>query len=163
MLKIAHLAPVVLTLWVAPALAAPPGCLQQIDNMTVEFDLPAAESVATTESSSAYYIPPPPSSQITVPPPPTMTPAGRPGAPHVTSGSDTMGAPPLSPHNRLSKAQSAKLQSLLRQARGLEALGNEQQCFEVLAQAQELAKAQPAPAPAPARAKTRTPRPSKPS
>ncbi len=53
MLKIAHLAPVVLALWVAPALAAPPGCLQQIDNMTVEFDLPAAESVAATETSSA--------------------------------------------------------------------------------------------------------------
>jgi hypothetical protein len=127
--------------------------------MTVEFDLPAAESVAATESSSAYYIPPPPKSEITVPPPPTMTPAGRPGAPHVTSRSDTMSAPPLSPHNRLSNAQSAKLQSLLRQARGLEALGNEQQCFEVLAQAQELAKAQPAPAPPAARAKTRTPRP----
>jgi hypothetical protein len=160
MLKIAHLAPVMLALLVAPALAAPPGCLQQIDNMTVEFDLPAAESVAATESSSAYYIPPPPSNQITVPPPPTMTPPGRPGAPHVTPGSGTTGAPPLSPHDRLSKAQRGKLQSLLRQARGLEALGNEQQCFEVLGQAREVTKAQPAPAPAPA--KTRAPRTSKP-
>jgi hypothetical protein len=160
MLKIAHLAPVVLALWVAPALAAPPGCLQQIDNMTVEFDLPAAESVAATETSSAYYIPPPPNQPRPVPPPPTTTPPGRPGAPHVAPGSGTMGAPPLSPHDRLSNAQRAKLQSLLRQARGLEALGNEQQCFEVLSQAQELSKAQPAPAPAPA--KTRAPRPSKP-
>lgn len=158
MLKIAHLAPVVLALWVAPALAAPPGCLQQIDNMTVEFDLPAAESVAASETSSAYYIPPPPNQPITVPPPPTTTPPGRPGAPHVMPGSGTTGAPPLSPHDRLSNAQRAKLQSLLRQARGLEALGNEQQCFEVLGQAQELAKEQPAPPPA----KTRAPRPSKP-
>jgi hypothetical protein len=160
MLKIAPLAPVVLTLWVLPALAAPPGCLQQIDNMTVEFDLPAAQSVAATETSSAYYIPPPPADDhVTVPPPPTMTPPGRPGAPHVMPGSGTIAAPALAPHDRLSNAQRTQLQSLLRQARSVEALGNEQQCFEVLSQAQELAKAQPAPAPAPA--KTRAPRPSK--
>src|SRR5260370_20297792 len=83
MLKIARLAPVVLTVWVAPALAAPPGCLQQIDNLTVEFDVPAAENMAATQTGSAYYIPPPPpDTPVNVPPPPTTTPPGRPGAPH---------------------------------------------------------------------------------
>jgi hypothetical protein len=160
-MKIAHLVPVVLTLSVAPALAAPPGCLQQIDNLTVEFDVPAAENVAATQTGSAYYVPPPPPDDpVNVPPPPTATPAGRPGAPHdMTVGK--IPAMPLSGHDRLSTAQRAKLQSLLKQARGVEALGNEQQCFEVLREAQELTKAQPAPTPA-VPAKTRAPRVSKP-
>jgi hypothetical protein len=158
MLKIAHLAPLVLTVWVAPALAAPPGCLQQIDNLTVEFDVSAAENIAATQTGSTYYVPPPPSDQVTVPPPPTMTPPGRPGAPHDMSVG-SVPAPLLSQHDRLSTEQRAKLQPLLRQARSAEALGNEQQCFEALSQAQELTKAQPAPAAAPA--KTRAPRRSK--
>ena len=158
MLKIAHLAPVALAIWVAPALAAPPGCLQQIDNLTVEFDVSAAQSIAGTQTGSAYYIPPPPpDDHLSIPPPATTTPPGRPGAPHGMAGG-TIAAPLLSPHDRLSAAQRTKLQSLLQQARGVEALGNEQQCFEVLREAQELTKAQPAPAPA----KTRAPRVSKP-
>ena len=157
MLKIARLAPVVLTVWVAPALAAPPGCLQQIDNLTVEFDVPAAENMAATQTGSAYYVPPPPpDTPVNVPPPPTTTPPGRPGAPHDMSVGN-IPAQPLSGHDRLSTAQRTKLQSLLRQARSVEALGNEQQCFEVLREAQELTKAQPAPPPA----KTRAPRVSK--
>jgi hypothetical protein len=154
MLKIAHLAPVVLTLSFAPALAAPPGCLQQIDNLTVEFDVTAAENIAATQTGSAYYIPPPPpDTPVNVPPPPTMTPPGRPGAPHDMSVSRPP-APLMSGHDRLSTTQRTQLQSLLRQARSVEALGNEQQCFEVLREAQELTKAQPVPAPA----KTRAPR-----
>lgn len=148
MLKIAHLAPLVLTVWVAPALAAPPGCLQQIDNLTVEFDVSAAEHNRCCRSGWRRCFPPPP----------TMTPPGRPGAPHDMSVG-SVPAPLLSQHDRLSTEQRAKLQPLLRQARSAEALGNEQQCFEALSQAQELTKAQPAPAAAPA--KTRAPRRSK--
>ena len=41
MLKIAPLIAMIVTLALAPALAAPPGCLQEIDNLTVEckFDI----------------------------------------------------------------------------------------------------------------------------
>src|SRR6476469_6921479 len=93
MLKIAPLATVVLTIALGPALAAPPGCLQEVDNLTVEFDVPAAQSIAATQAGSAYYIPPPPVGEVSVPPPPTTTPPGRPGAPHGMADGST--APPL--------------------------------------------------------------------
>ncbi len=157
MLKIAPLTAMIVTVALGPALAAPPGCLQEIDNLTVEFDVPAAQSISATQTGSAYYVPPPPAGEITVPPPPTTTPPGRPGAPHGMAGG-SMGQPMLAAHDRLNAAQHAKLQALLQQARGVEALGNEQRCFDVLGEARELTKAQPAPA-APAK-KTRAPRPS---
>jgi hypothetical protein len=135
MLKTASFLPILLTAWIAPAVAA--DCLQQIDSITVAFDLPAAQSIAGTQTGSAYYVPPPPVDNHAVPPPPTMTPPGRPGAPRGTTGS-TMGAAPLLPHERLSAAQRTKLQAILQQARGVEALGKEPQCFELLREAQAI-------------------------
>jgi hypothetical protein len=139
MLKTARLAPIVLSLWTVPALAS--GCLQQIDDITVEFDLPAAQSIAGTQTGGAYYVPPPPAdNHLNLPPPPTATPPGRPGAPHGTIESGNLGMAPLLAHDRLSPAQRAKLQSILRQARSVEALGNETQCFELLRQAETITK-----------------------
>jgi hypothetical protein len=136
-LKTASFLPILLTAWVVPAVAA--DCLQQIDSITVEFDLPAAQSIAGTQSGSAYYVPPPPVDNHAVPPPTTTTPPGRPGAPRGATGS-AMGAAPLLPHERLSKAQRTKLQAILQQARGVEALGKEPQCFELLREAQAITK-----------------------
>src|SRR5947199_9909302 len=81
MLNTARLVPLLLTAWVAPAIAA--DCLQQIDNITVEFDLPAAQSMSGGQVGDAYYVAPPSDQPFNVPPPATMTPPGRPGAPHA--------------------------------------------------------------------------------
>ncbi len=138
MLKTARLAPILLAAWVMPVAAA--DCLQQIDNITVEFDLPAAESMAGKQTGSAYYVPPPPApGPPSLPPPPTATPPGRPGAPHAVGGGN-IAAPPLLPHERLKAPQRAKLQSILQQARSVEALGNEPRCFELLREAQTITK-----------------------
>src|SRR5438477_11439980 len=119
MLKTARFIPLVLIASAGPAAAAAPDCLQQIDNLTVAFDLPAAENMAGTQAGSGYYIPPPPSDQpITVPPPPTATPPGRPGAPRgAIAGSHFGTGAPLPAHDRPSAAPRTKLISILRQAR----------------------------------------------
>jgi hypothetical protein len=138
MWKTASVLPILLTAWIAPAVAA--DCLQQIDSLTVEFDLPAAQSIAGSQVGSAYYVPPPPADNHTVPPPPTTTPPGRPGALRGSAAGGSMGAAPLLPHERLSAAQRAKLQAILQKARGVEALGKEPQCFELLREAQAITK-----------------------
>jgi hypothetical protein len=137
MLNTARLVPLLLTAWVVPAIAA--DCLQQIDNITVEFDLPAAQSMSGGQAGDAYYVAPPSDNPLNVPPPPTMTPPGRPGAPHGIGGGSIASAPVLA-HDRLSAAQRAKLASILHQARSVEAFGNEPKCFELLREAQAIAK-----------------------
>jgi hypothetical protein len=137
MLKTASFVPILLTAWITPTVAA--DCLQQIDSITVEFDLPAAQSIVGTQSGSAYYVPPPPTDDHAPPPPQTMTPPGRPGAPRGGLGGTTEAAP-LLPHERLSTAQRTKLQAILQQARSVEALGKEPECFELLGQAQAITK-----------------------
>src|SRR5258707_5752196 len=105
MLKTARLASILLAAWVAPAVAAE--CLQQIDNLTVEFDLPANENMAGTQTGSAYYVPPPPAANPPgLPPPPTATPPGRPGALHASGGGNIAAAPML-PRDRLKAPQRA--------------------------------------------------------
>jgi hypothetical protein len=139
MLKTARFVPFLLTAWVAPAIAA--DCLQQIDNITVEFDLPAAQSMSGGQAGDPYYVAPPPDHPVGVPPPPTMTPPGRPGAPHaVGGGSGSLGTGPVLAHDRLKPAQRAKLVSILHQARSVEAFGNEPKCFELLREAQTITK-----------------------
>jgi len=86
-----------------------------------------------------YYVAPPPEHPIAVLPPETMTPPGRPGAPHAAGGG-SIAPPPVSGHDRLSTAQRAKLVSILHQARSVEAFGNEPKCFELLREAQAIAK-----------------------
>lgn len=137
MLKTARFVPLLLATWVAPAIAA--DCLQQIDNITVEYDLPAAQSMSGGQAGDPYYVAPPPDHPISVPPPPTMTPPGRPGAPHAVGGA-VMAPPPVLAHDRLNAAQRAKLVSILRQARSIEAFGDEPKCFELLREAQAITK-----------------------
>jgi hypothetical protein len=137
MLNIARLVPLLLTAWAAPAMAA--DCLQQIDNITVEFDLPAAQSMSGGQAGDPYYVAPPPEHPMNVPPPPTTTPPGRPGAPHAV-GEVTMPPAPVLAHDRLKAAQRSKLVSVLRQARSLEAFGNEPKCLELLREAQAITK-----------------------
>jgi hypothetical protein len=137
MLRTARFVPLVLTAWVVPAAAA--DCLQQIDSITVEFDLPASQSMAE-KPGDAYYVPPPPNPIDAPPPPPTMAPPGRPGALRGAIGGGSLGTAPVLAHDRLNAAQREKLVSILRQARGVEALGNEPKCFELLREAQVITK-----------------------
>lgn len=137
MLKAARLVPLLLTAWVAPAIAA--DCLQQIDNITVEFDLPATQSISGGKPGDAYYVPPVPDHPIGIPPAPTTTPPGRPGALHGVGGGSLPAAPVL-PHDRLNAAQREKLVSILRQARSAEAFGDEPKCFDLLREAQVITK-----------------------
>jgi len=137
MVKIARFVPLLLMAWVAPATAA--DCLQQIDNITVEYDLPAAQSMSGGQVDDPYYVAPPPEHPVTVLPPETMTPAGRPGAPRVAGGV-VMTPPPVLAHDRLNAAQRAKLVSILRQARSIEAFGDEPKCIELLREAQAITK-----------------------
>jgi hypothetical protein len=137
MLKAVRLVPLLLTAWAVPAVAA--SCLQEVDNITVEFDLPAAQSMAGGKPGDAYYIPPAPDHPITIPPAPTTTPPGRPGALHGVGGGSPESAPVL-PHDRLNAAQRAKLVSILRQARSVEAFGDEPKCFDLLREAQVITK-----------------------
>ncbi|HEX3498637.1 MAG TPA: hypothetical protein VHT04_04885 [Stellaceae bacterium] len=134
----ARLVPLLLAAWIAPAAAA--DCLQQIDSITVEFDLPAAQSMSGTQAGDPYYVAPPPGHPITVPPPETTTPPGRPGAPHIVGGGGTLEAAPVLAHDRLNAAQRAKLVSILHQARSVEAFGDEPKCIELLREAQTITK-----------------------
>jgi hypothetical protein len=138
MLNTARLVPLLLTAWAAPAMAA--DCLQQIDNITVEFDLPAAQSMSGGQVGDAYYVAPPSDQPFNVPPPATMTPAGRPGAPHAVGDESSLASRPLPAHDRLKPAQRSKLQSILHQARSAEAVGNEPKCYELLREAQAITK-----------------------
>jgi hypothetical protein len=137
MFRTARFVPLLLTLWVAPTFAA--SCLQQVDNISVEFDLPAAKSMFGNPGDP-NYITPPPDQPITAPPRLTTTPPGRPGAPRGGMESGTIGPPPVLAHERLKAAQRDKLVGILRQARSAEALGNETKCFELLREAEVITK-----------------------
>jgi hypothetical protein len=139
MLRTVAFAPfLLLTLVAAPAGAV--DCLQEVDSISVEFDLPTTQAMTGTQTGNAYYIPPPPPDAPRALPPETMTPPGRPGAPRATGGGSLQGAAPLPGHDRISASQRKELQSLLQQARSVEALGNETQCFDLLHQAQAITK-----------------------
>jgi len=55
-------------------------------------------------------------------------------------GSGSLGTAPVLAHDRLNAAQRAKLVGILRQARSVEAFGNEPKCFELLREAQAITK-----------------------
>ncbi len=113
-----------------PALAAAPQCLSAVDGMIVEYDLPATlgEPGALPGSLS-----PPPSER---PHARQKSAAGRQrpaSAPHGTVSA-------LPPRHALSEAQRKRLQDALQRARLAEARGNEEQCMELLRQAEAIVK-----------------------
>ncbi len=136
-----------LFLGAAPARAA--DCLQQIDNIAVEYDLPASESMAGTKYDLINPAPPP-DQPPTAPPPSgfTQTPAGRPGmhgggAPAGgplggNLGGATADFPKMPPRHNLGEQQRRNVMAKLQEARAVEATGNETQCFERLKEAQAL-------------------------
>ena len=146
--KIATSLALLLLLGATPARAS--DCLQQIDNIQVEYDLPASQAMAGTKSDLTN--PAPPSSTPPEAPPTgafTQTPAGRPGmhgggAPTggPLGGSATSSAlsefPGLPPRHVLPELRKQQVMAKLQEARAVEALGNEPQCYERLKEVQAL-------------------------
>jgi hypothetical protein len=140
MLRILTIAPVALVLWTGAAMAS--DCLNMVDGLSVEYDLPAAPSLAdaTTAAADQQALNAKPiEGDSTVE---RTTPAGRPGLANLTNP----GPPPASvfaEHSRLTASQSKQVQDVLHRARSAEALGDEDACMLALKQAQELVAAPP--------------------
>lgn len=128
MVKLASSLAILLLLgYAAPAHAA--DCLQQIDGLTVEYDLPASESMAGTQTTAHGA----PATQS------TKTPrAAAPLAPTARGGGGA-DFPKLPPRRRLGADQRQRLEAKLHEARATEALGNEEQCVVLLKEAQAIA------------------------
>jgi hypothetical protein len=139
MLRILTIAPVALVAWIGAAAASE--CLTLVDNFSVDYDLPAAASLAdaTTAAEDRQALTAPPiegDSAIE-----RTTPPGRPGLARLTSPGP---APVFTERSRLSPGQRSQVQDLLHRARAAEALGQEDECMVVLKQAQGLVAPPPA-------------------
>ena len=117
----------------APAVAD--DCLEQIDSLTVQYDLPASEAMAGIQTGRAAA--PQPDSAGTLSGL-RRFPAGRPGAPTAGEEAPLQPAQALPSRDRLTAAQRKELQSTLHDARAAEALGNEAQCLDLLKKAQAI-------------------------
>jgi hypothetical protein len=118
-----------------PAFAA--DCLQQVDGLTVQYDLPAAEGMAGTQTGSYPSQPPlagPEGGAIARGG--RVTPAGRPGMSTLTEGEVLRPAQGLPINNELNKEQRARMQALLHDARAADAVADEAKCQDLLHQAQ---------------------------
>jgi hypothetical protein len=141
MLRILTIAPVALVLWSGAAAAS--DCLTAVDGLSVEYDLPAAPSLADAKTAAA--------DQQALDSKPIegdsaierTTPAGRPGLANLTNPGPAP-ATAFAEHNRLSASQNKQVQDVLHRARSAEALGDEDACMLALKQAQELVAAPPA-------------------
>jgi hypothetical protein len=121
------------------ALAAPPAsaaeCLAQIDNLYVEYDLPASAALAGSQTSPyGKSGPTHPAGGFAAAPP------GRPALHSLARpGGSLGGLPALPQRNALTDDQKEKLAAKLHEARATEALGNEDKCFDLLHEAQAIA------------------------
>jgi hypothetical protein len=120
-----------------PAFAA--DCLQQVDGITVQYDLPAAEGMAGTQTGT--YSPGPlgePSGGGAPPRGLRSTPAGRSGMSTLTENEGLRPAQGLPINNQLSKEQRTRLQALLHDARAADAMADEAKCQDLLQQARDV-------------------------
>jgi hypothetical protein len=117
-------------------------CLEQIDNLMVQYDLPASEAFAGTQTATnqpqAPNVPKSgglPESAL------SHTPAGRAGAALLTNEGAGPAHQPnveLPSNNQLKPAQRQQIQAALHDARAAEAVNNEAQCLDALHKAQAL-------------------------
>jgi hypothetical protein len=120
---------------VVPAFAA--DCLQQVDSLTVQYDLPAGEGMAGTQTGSYPDQPPLPAPETgAAPRGGRLTPPGRPGMAALSGGEVLRPAQGLPINNELSKEQRARMQTLLHDARAADAMEDEAKCQNLLRQAQ---------------------------
>jgi hypothetical protein len=140
MKRILTIAPVALVAWIGAAAAS--DCLTLVDSFSVDYDLPAAPSLAdettAAEDRQALNMRPLEGEGVVD----RTTPPGRSGLARLTSPGPV---PVFTERAKLSAAQSSKVQDLLHRARSAEALGNEDECMAAFKQAQAVVAA-PAPA-----------------
>ena len=115
-------------------------CLEQVDSLTVQYDLPAAEGMAGTQTGS-YPNPGPLAAPVggTLPRGGRTTPAGRPGMSALTEGEVLRPAQGLPINNELNKDQRARIEALLHDARAADAVADEAKCEDLLHRAQGIA------------------------
>jgi len=116
----------------------PPECLRQIDDLIVEYDLPASAAFAGTQTAT---------SQAPLPGIPNQgglaaadlphTPAGRPGA-ALLEHEGAQPQPTLPPERQLPPAKRAEVQAALHDARAADAVNDNAKCFDAVRRAQAL-------------------------
>jgi hypothetical protein len=132
----------ILVIGLAPAARAA-DCLQQIDGMMVQYDLPASAAMAGTQTSAYAAPPPPPSTPPVIEEPgsfPPRTPAGRPGAALLTGGeaAEPHASPGLPMNKDLSPTQRKQVQAVLHDARAADALRHEPECLDLVQKARAI-------------------------
>lgn len=112
-------------------------CLQQVDGLTVLYDLPASTAMAGTQTATNASPPAAASDDMTSGGIQAM-PGRRRGAPAgAIAGDQPLGqAPALPSDNKLTAKQRTQLQATLYDARVADALGDEAKCIDLLHQAQ---------------------------
>jgi hypothetical protein len=126
----------VATIGSASASDFPPECLRQIDDLIVEYDLPASAAFAGTQTGTSQGGLPGVPNQGGLPAADLPhTPAGRPGAALL----EHAGAQPtLPPEHQLPPAKRAAVLAALHDARAADAVNDNAKCFDAVRRAQAL-------------------------
>jgi len=134
------LAFVLLAATIGPASASgfPPECLRQIDDLIVEYDLPASAAFAGTQTEGNQRSFPGIPKQGGLPAADLPhTPAGRPGA-ALLEHEGAQPPPTLPPERQLPPAKRAEVQAALHDARAADAVNDNAKCFDAVRRAQAL-------------------------
>jgi len=128
----------VATIGSASATDFPPECLRQIDDLIVEYDLPASAAFAGTQTEGNQRPLPGIPKQGGLPAADLPhTPAGRPGAALLEhQGAESQST--LPPERQLPPAKRAQVQALLHDARAADAVNDNAKCFDAVHRAQAL-------------------------
>jgi hypothetical protein len=126
------------TIGPASATGFPPECLRQIDDLIVEYDLPASAAFAGTQTGTSHGGLPDIPKQGGLPAADLPhTPAGRPGA-ALLEHEGAQPQPTLPPERQLLPAKRAEVQAALHDARAADAVNDNAKCFDAVRRAQAL-------------------------
>ena len=121
---------------IGPASAS--DCLQQIDDLIVEYDLPASAAFAGTQTATSQAPLPGVPKQGGLPAADLPhTPAGRPGA-ALLEHEGAQPQPTLPPERQLPPAKRAEVQAVLHDARAADAVNDNAKCLDAVHRAQAL-------------------------
>ena len=128
----------VTTIGPASASSFAPDCLQQVDDLIVEYDLPASAAFAGTQTEGNQRPLPGIPKQGGLPAADLPhTPAGRPGAALLEhQGAESQST--LPPERQLPPAKRAQVQALLHDARAADAVNDNAKCFDAVHRAEAL-------------------------
>jgi hypothetical protein len=127
------------TIGPASASGFAPDCLRQIDDLIVEYDLPASAAFAGTQTATSQAPLPGIPKQGGLPAADLPhTPAGRPGA-ALLEHEGAQPQPTLPPERQLPPAKRAEVQAALHDARAADAVNDDAKCLDAVHRAQALA------------------------